>query len=47
MEHGLTLRLFENEVMSRICGNTKGGGGWSKLCNEELHNLYFSRPNIN
>jgi hypothetical protein len=37
-------RVFENRVVRRICG-LKGDeviGGWRKLHNEELHNLYCS-----
>jgi hypothetical protein len=40
------LRVFENRVLRRIFG-LKGYeiiGGWRKLHNEELHNLYSS-PN--
>jgi hypothetical protein len=39
--------VFENRVLRRIFG-PKGDevtGGWRKLHNEELHNLYSS-PNI-
>jgi hypothetical protein len=39
-----TLRVFENRVLRRIFG-PKGDevtGGWRKLHNEELHNLYAS-----
>jgi hypothetical protein len=41
------LRLFENRVLRRICGPKWDGmtGGWRKLHNEELHNLYSS-PSI-
>jgi hypothetical protein len=40
------LRVFENRVM-RIFGPKRDGvmGGWKKLHNEELHNLYSS-PSI-
>jgi hypothetical protein len=41
------LRVFENRVMRRIFG-PKGNevtGGWRKLHNEQLHNLY-SLPSI-
>jgi hypothetical protein len=41
------LRVFENRVLRRIFGpkRNEGTGGWRKLHNEELHNLYSS-PNI-
>jgi hypothetical protein len=41
------LRVFENRVLRRIFGPKRDGltGGWRKLQNEELHNLYFS-PSI-
>jgi hypothetical protein len=41
------LRLFENRVLRRIFGPKRYGvtGGWRKLHNEELHNLYPS-PSI-
>jgi hypothetical protein len=36
------LRVFENKVLRRIFGPKRDGvmGGWRKLYNEELHNLY-------
>jgi hypothetical protein len=39
--------VFENKVLRRIFGPKRDGvtGGWSKLHNEELHNLYSS-PSI-
>jgi hypothetical protein len=39
--------VFENRVLRRIFGTEKGEltGGWRKLHNEELHNLYSS-PSI-
>jgi hypothetical protein len=39
--------VFENRVLRRIFGPKRDGvtGGWRKLHNEELHNLYFS-PSI-
>jgi hypothetical protein len=42
------LRVFENRVLRRIFGPKRDGvtGGWRKLHNEELHNLYSS-PGIN
>jgi hypothetical protein len=36
--------VFENRVLRRIFGSKRGEvmGGWRKLHNEELHNLYSS-----
>jgi hypothetical protein len=36
--------VFENKVLRRIFGPKRNGvtGGWSKLLNEEFHNLYSS-----
>jgi hypothetical protein len=41
------LRVFENRVLKRIFGPKRDGvtGGWRKLHNEELRNLYSS-PSI-
>jgi hypothetical protein len=41
-EHG--LRVFENRVLRRIFGPKRDEvtGEWSKLNNEELHDLYSS-----
>jgi hypothetical protein len=41
------LRVFENRLLRRIFGPKRDGvtGGWRKLHNEELHNLYSS-PSI-
>jgi hypothetical protein len=41
------LRVFENRVLRRIFGRKRDEvtGGWRKLHNEELHNLY-SFPSI-
>jgi hypothetical protein len=41
------LRVFENRVLRRIFGSKRDEvtGEWSKLHNEELHNLYSS-PDI-
>jgi hypothetical protein len=41
------LRVFENRVLRRISGPKRDEvtGGWRKLHNEELHNLYSS-PSI-
>jgi hypothetical protein len=38
------LRMFENRVLRRIFGSKRDEvtGGWRKLHNEELHNLYSS-----
>jgi hypothetical protein len=38
------LMVFENSVLSRICGPKRDEvtGGWRKLHNEELHDLYSS-----
>jgi hypothetical protein len=43
----IKLRVFENRVLRRIFGPKREGvtGGWGKLYNEELHNLYSS-PSI-
>jgi hypothetical protein len=40
--------VFENRVMRRIFGPKRDGvtGGWRKLHNEELHNLYTSPSKI-
>jgi hypothetical protein len=40
-------RVFENRVLRRIFGPKRQEvrGGWRRLHNEELHNLYTS-PNI-
>jgi hypothetical protein len=39
--------MFEDRVLRRIFGRKRDGvtGGWRKLHNEELHNLYSS-PSI-
>jgi hypothetical protein len=46
-EHG--LRVFENRALRKIFRSKKDevteGGGWRRLHNEELHNLYSS-PSI-
>jgi hypothetical protein len=44
-EHG--LRVFEKRALRRILGPKRDEvtGGWRKLRNEELHNLYSS-PSI-
>jgi hypothetical protein len=41
------LRVFDNRVLRRIFGPKRDEviGGWRKLHNEELHNLYCS-PSI-
>jgi hypothetical protein len=42
-----SLRVFENKVLRRIFGPKRDEvmGGWRKLHNEELHDLYYS-PSI-
>jgi hypothetical protein len=41
------MRVFEKRVLRRIFGPKRDEvmGGWGKLHNEELYNLYFS-PSI-
>jgi hypothetical protein len=41
------LRVFESRALRRIYGPKRNEmmGGWRKLHNEELHNVYIS-PNI-
>jgi hypothetical protein len=41
-----TLKVFEDRVLRKIFGPKRDqvSGGWRKLHNEKLHNLYFS-PN--
>jgi hypothetical protein len=36
--------MFEKRFLRRICGPKRDEetGGWKRLHNEELHNLYFS-----
>jgi hypothetical protein len=54
VKHDLTLRdehrlrLFENRVLRRIFGPKRDGvtGGWRKLHNEELRDLYYSQSMI-
>jgi hypothetical protein len=45
--YNFLLRVFENRVLRRIFGQKRDEvtGGWRKLHNEELHNLYSS-PSI-
>jgi hypothetical protein len=42
------LRMFQKRVLRRIFGPKRDGvmGGWRKLHNEELHNLYSSPSKI-
>jgi hypothetical protein len=42
------LRVFESRVLKRIFGLKRDvvTGGWIKLYNEELHNLYSSPSKI-
>jgi hypothetical protein len=41
------LRAFENRMLRKIFGSRKVDvtGGWRKLHNEQLHNVYYS-PNV-
>jgi hypothetical protein len=41
------LRVFENRVLRRMFGHKREevAGGWRRLHNEKLHNLYAS-PNV-
>jgi hypothetical protein len=43
----IVIKVFENRVLRRIFGPKRDEvtGGWRKLHNEELHNLYSS-PSI-
>jgi hypothetical protein len=43
-----SLRVFENRVQRRIFGPKRNEvtGGWRKLHNDEIHNLYSSRSVI-
>jgi hypothetical protein len=38
------MKVFENRMLRRMCGPKRDEvtGGWRKLHNEELHNLYSS-----
>jgi len=38
------LRVFENGVLRKICEPKRKEvtEGWKKLCNEEIHGLYFA-----
>jgi hypothetical protein len=41
------LRVFENRVLRRIFGlKREEDRSWSKLHNDEFHDLYYSSPNI-
>jgi PAS domain-containing protein len=40
------LRVYENRMLKRMLGPKReevAGGGWRRLCNEELYNLYVSQ----
>jgi hypothetical protein len=39
------MRLYENRVLRRIfeLEREEVAGGWTRLHNEELHNLHFTR----
>jgi hypothetical protein len=41
------VRVFEDRILRRIFGPKRDQvmGGWRKLHNEELHNMYYS-PSI-
>jgi hypothetical protein len=43
------LKVFENRVLRRISGPKRDEvtGGWRKLHNEELHNLFSNKYNLN
>jgi hypothetical protein len=45
---GQKLKVFENRALRGIFGPKRNGvmGGWRKLHNEELHNLYSSQSII-
>jgi hypothetical protein len=47
LKEELKLSIFENRVLRRIFGPKRDEmvGGWRKLHNEKLHNLYCS-PSI-
>jgi hypothetical protein len=42
------MRVFENRVLRRLFGPKMDGvtGGWRKLHNEELHDLYSSPSTV-
>jgi hypothetical protein len=44
MDEEHRLRMYESRALRRIVGPKKEEvtGGWRRLCNEELHNLYAS-----
>jgi hypothetical protein len=47
-EHTSRRRAFENRALRRIFGSKRNEvtGGWKKLHNEELHNVYSSPSKI-
>jgi hypothetical protein len=46
---GTYLRVFENRVLRKMYGSKREevAGGWRRLHNEEVHNLYASSHTIN
>jgi hypothetical protein len=47
LEEEHRLRVFENRVLRKICGpKREEDGSWRKLHNDEVHDLYYSSPNI-
>jgi hypothetical protein len=46
IKEGYNVKMFENKVLRRIFGpKDEVAGGWRKLHNVELHNVYSS-PSI-
>jgi hypothetical protein len=48
LREGHKLRVFKNRLLRKIFGPKRDGvtGGWRKLHNEELHNLYLSPSTV-